>query len=293
MTIKEVEEKTKLARSNIRFYEKERLIEPKRAENGYRDYSDDDVERLIKIAWLRTLGISVEDIRKIIMKQMPLQEAVQNRTISVQEEIVKLKKSEQICNLILQNGELDFENLNIEAYTSNLERCWKENKNVFCMDSVGFFFVWGGFVVWLMITAISFLIAIIIFQFLPTRIPIQWSMGEVSQTASKWFIFIYPTACIIIRFLLRPFLAAKLWKLGCSEQSVTNYITNYLCLLSLIVESFTIVYLVFGIGHVQLWIVTSSLFFAGVLLLVQKSVNKQYQKSSRGIKYIEESCVKK
>ncbi len=41
MTIKEVEEQTGLTRSNIRFYEKEKLIEPSRNDkNGYRDYSE-------------------------------------------------------------------------------------------------------------------------------------------------------------------------------------------------------------------------------------------------------------
>ena len=56
MTIKEVEERTSLSRSNIRFYEKEKLIEPSRNEsNGYRDYSENDVENIKKIAYLRTL----------------------------------------------------------------------------------------------------------------------------------------------------------------------------------------------------------------------------------------------
>ena len=56
MTIKEVEEQTGLARSNVRFYEKEKLIEPLRKEsNGYRDYSEADVENIKKIAYLRTL----------------------------------------------------------------------------------------------------------------------------------------------------------------------------------------------------------------------------------------------
>lgn len=41
MTIKEVEQITGLARSNIRFYEKEKLINPERnSGNGYRDYSE-------------------------------------------------------------------------------------------------------------------------------------------------------------------------------------------------------------------------------------------------------------
>ena len=51
MTIKEVEEKTGLSRSNIRFYEKEKLIDPDRNENnGYREYSEQDVEKIKKIA---------------------------------------------------------------------------------------------------------------------------------------------------------------------------------------------------------------------------------------------------
>lgn len=62
MTIKEVEERTGLARSNIRFYEKERLIEPARNDNGYRDYSKEDVEiikkLLICVHWKYLLKIS-------------------------------------------------------------------------------------------------------------------------------------------------------------------------------------------------------------------------------------------
>ncbi len=68
MTIKEVEEQTGLTRSNIRFYEREKLIEPTRNDkNGYRDYSESDIKNIKKIAYLRTLEISIEDIRNIII----------------------------------------------------------------------------------------------------------------------------------------------------------------------------------------------------------------------------------
>ena len=80
MTIKEVEERTGLSRSNIRFYEKEKLIEPSRNEsNGYRDYSENDVENIKKIAYLRTLGISIEDIRSIISEKVTLQEMLEKQ----------------------------------------------------------------------------------------------------------------------------------------------------------------------------------------------------------------------
>lgn len=49
MTIKEVEELTGLTRSNIRFYEKEGLFIPSRNANGYREYSQDNVEEIKKL----------------------------------------------------------------------------------------------------------------------------------------------------------------------------------------------------------------------------------------------------
>lgn len=87
MTIKDVEERTGLSRSNIRFYEKEKLIEPSRNEsNGYRDYSKNDVENIKKIAYLRTLGISIEDIRNIISEKVTLQEMLEK-----QKEVLKIR----------------------------------------------------------------------------------------------------------------------------------------------------------------------------------------------------------
>ena len=80
MTIKEVEKQTGLSRSNIRFYEKEKLIDPSRNEsNGYRDYSENDVENIKKIAYLRTLGISIEDIRNIISEKATLKDTLEKQ----------------------------------------------------------------------------------------------------------------------------------------------------------------------------------------------------------------------
>ena len=62
MKIKEVEECLQVPRATIRFYEKEGLINPKKGENGYREYSDYDILILKKIIVLRKLGFSVADI---------------------------------------------------------------------------------------------------------------------------------------------------------------------------------------------------------------------------------------
>ena len=98
MTIKDVEERTGLSRSNIRFYEKEKLIEPSRNEsNGYRDYSENDVENIKKIAYLRTLGISIEDIRSIISEKVTLQEMLEKQKEVLKNQITYLNKVKLVC----------------------------------------------------------------------------------------------------------------------------------------------------------------------------------------------------
>ena len=65
MKVKDVEELLQLTRANIRFYEKEGLLNPQRNENGYRTYSEEDIEQLKKIILFRKLGVPVQDIKKI------------------------------------------------------------------------------------------------------------------------------------------------------------------------------------------------------------------------------------
>ena len=94
MTIKEVESLTGLARSNIRFYEKENLFEPARNEkNGYREYSMQDVEDIKKIAYLRTLGISIEEIRAVKAGKTTLQQAVERQSQSLEGQIAELGRA--------------------------------------------------------------------------------------------------------------------------------------------------------------------------------------------------------
>ena len=65
MKINEVEDLLNTPRANIRYYEKEGLINISRKENGYRNYSEEDIQRLKKIIILRKLGVSVEQIKDL------------------------------------------------------------------------------------------------------------------------------------------------------------------------------------------------------------------------------------
>ena len=52
MNTKELENSLGISRANLRFYEKEGLIDPRRKESNYRDYSQKDVEQIKKYLFL-------------------------------------------------------------------------------------------------------------------------------------------------------------------------------------------------------------------------------------------------
>ena len=62
MLINEVCKKSNVTKKAIEYYAEHGLISPVIAENGYRQFSDDDVEKLKKISIMRGLGIPSEMI---------------------------------------------------------------------------------------------------------------------------------------------------------------------------------------------------------------------------------------
>ena len=62
----EVEKITGLRRKAILYYEEKELISPALEENNYRNYSEEDLNRLIKISLYRRLGLSISEIKNIL-----------------------------------------------------------------------------------------------------------------------------------------------------------------------------------------------------------------------------------
>lgn len=269
MTIKEVEQITGLTRSNIRFYEKEKLISPDRnASNGYREYSEEDIKTIKKVAYLRTLGISVEDIRRISSKEANLYDIVKAQRQNLDKQLSELENAKIMCERMLSsNKKIDFENLDIEEFITDVKDYWSKNDNVFKLDSVSFFYMWGGNITWGILTILSLLVAVLSIGHLPAEIPIQWSSGTVSSFVNKQFIFAFPVACVIIRFVLRPFIWRWL-KINITDSaSVTDYITNYLCFIALSVETFIILYVKEIVKYVTVILFIDTFVLIGLLLM--------------------------
>ena len=91
MKINEVEQMLGISKANIRFYEKQNLLSPHRKENGYREYSQEDVEQLQTVIVLRKLGIAVQDVEKILNGQIGFQDAIQQNISELEAQIEQLK----------------------------------------------------------------------------------------------------------------------------------------------------------------------------------------------------------
>lgn len=266
MTIKEVEECTGLSRSNVRFYEKERLITPSRNEkNGYRDYSKSDVEDIKKIAYLRTLGISVEDIRNIIEEKEDLHKVIRRQSEILKTQISDLNKAKTLCERMLRSNAMSYEEFQVEEYVGQLQEYWDDNKPVFRLDSVSFLYIWGSFIIWGVIAVLCLLIGVWSYGNLPPQIPVQWNHGAASSLVNKNFIFVYPAACVILRYFIRPIMYAKLQMENVLGEMITEYLTNYLCFVALSVEIFSILFLYGVVKNIVAVLLVDTVVLLGLL----------------------------
>ena len=100
MNIKEIEERSGLTRANIRYYEQEGLLAPARRENKYRDYSEEDLETLLRIALLRSLGFSLEEIRRLQSGEADFAAAMRERSAALESEGQRLLAARNVCDAI-------------------------------------------------------------------------------------------------------------------------------------------------------------------------------------------------
>lgn len=275
MTVKEAEAQTGLTRSNIRFYEKEKLITPSRNEtNGYRDYSESDIETIKKIAYLRTLGISIEDIRNIMSQKISLHDAVEKQIRSLEGQIAELYQAKNMCIRILNTENISYESLQVENYVDILPAYWKDNRNILKLDSIKLLQIWGSYITWAVITALCLITSMIFYAELPPRIPIQWHGSKASACADKSFIFAYPAICIVLRCLLRPCIYAKLQMDFYYRTMVTEYLTNYLCFTALSVQIFCILFIYGLAGNVTTVLLVDTFILIGILIAVFIKINR-------------------
>jgi DNA-binding transcriptional MerR regulator len=64
LTIAEATEVSGLTAHTLRYYERAGLLEPRRADNGHRRFTDDDLQRVRFVQKLRAMGMPIREVRR-------------------------------------------------------------------------------------------------------------------------------------------------------------------------------------------------------------------------------------
>ena len=126
MKINEVEAQAGITKKNIRFYEEQGLLAPRRnSENGYREYGPLEVEQLRQIKLLRKLGVSLEEIRKMQAGRWTVGDGMRRHLVSLEREKKNLEQSIQLCRS-LSDREERLEALDAAALLEQMDRMERE-----------------------------------------------------------------------------------------------------------------------------------------------------------------------
>lgn len=119
--IEEVATRTGLTKRAIRYYEDIKLIKPVRTESSYRMYTEEDVEKIVRIRELRdTLGFSLNEVRDIFELEMDLKSIFRGE----KQDVELVNKSKEIIKeqIKLVEGKQKILNRAMNKYKELLER---------------------------------------------------------------------------------------------------------------------------------------------------------------------------
>lgn len=91
MLISEASKIANLTKKAIEYYTEQKLVLPVMLDNGYRDFSENDVERLKRISVFRKLGLNTEEIKAVLADETnnTLQKISVQKELNMQKEQVK------------------------------------------------------------------------------------------------------------------------------------------------------------------------------------------------------------
>ena len=125
MKIKQVEELVGITSRNIRFYEDQGLLKPERADNGYREYHQKEIETLKKIKLLRKMDIPVEEIKAVLDEQTSLCECLEQHIDLLESERDNLANMQQLAAGMMKAG-CTIGDLDTDDWLDQMENMEKE-----------------------------------------------------------------------------------------------------------------------------------------------------------------------
>lgn len=96
----EIQEKTGLTRKALEYYEEKGFIKPEKMENGYRNYSEEDLHCLKTIMMYKKLGLSIHEIENILSSNTSLSSFLRKKQYQFEQDQQKIK----LLELLLKEG---------------------------------------------------------------------------------------------------------------------------------------------------------------------------------------------
>ena len=121
MNIKQASEQSGVPSQNIRFYEKEGLISPRRnRSNGYRDYTEQDIRVLKLIRMLRMLQMPLPCIKAVLQGESPLERELLGQKQALEQQMQQLTDAIRFCGELAQQHP-QVERLDVDACLNRME----------------------------------------------------------------------------------------------------------------------------------------------------------------------------
>ena len=131
MKINEVEARVGITKKNIRFYEAEGLLSPRRnSENGYRDYGEAEVDTLRRIKLLRKLGVTLDEIRQMQSGTHTVGDGMRHHLVTLEREKTNLEQAMRLCRQLADCPER-LDTLDAQGLLEQMERMEQEEGTTF------------------------------------------------------------------------------------------------------------------------------------------------------------------
>lgn len=196
--IKDVENELGITRANIRFYEREGLLSPSRKENGYRDYTDEEIIILKKIVIFRKLGLSVADIRGVFDGSVKLQNTIKSNVINLEKSMVDLDTAMAVCDEIISEN-IDLKDFSENYFWELIKEKEKENKRINVMDAFNGYFKKHSVVNYILMTVVCVapLLNLLFDYYLLQKTP------EIKSVILAVFCLFFPISILVFYYKIK------------------------------------------------------------------------------------------
>lgn len=197
MKTHELEKELGISKHTIFYYEKEGIVTPQRDDNGYRSYSQDDLQKLIMVKFLRNLNISIDDVKAILNNELDFKECLEINQIHLEKQIKSLEEVQE----------------NIEMYVRKdlpmlpaLQQIQREVKNY----KLGYQKTTDTVSLGRRLTK-KLAIKKFLYKFIPTLLIVLFISAPSTTTVQKIIFVIFISLLITTGFIAADFQFSQLW----------------------------------------------------------------------------------